>query len=424
MEKRIIYTLIIFVIFSTTLKSQWYVYQTNTTIALNKIQFINKNTGFTAGGSALYNDSAVFFKTTNGGINWIKNVVYDDSSSSRISEIYGLYFINSDTGFVSGSVLKVYKTTNGGQNWRAYALPYFSLTQMYNALYFLNENTGYAAGRYGYVCKTTNGGLNWELKADLEGNLHGIYFINQNTGFFSSASGGVYKTTNGGHNFSFYYLGDFAFGSIRFISESTGYTVGYNAIDNSRIFRTTNNGQNWENILEYNEELYDVFFINASTGYTSGWNSILKTTNSGIGWDEIIKPENNSFFCIHFFDPYDGFISGGGGRIYRTTSGGVWINQISNEVPEEFEISNCYPNPFNSVLKVQIVTKRIIINSDILLEIYNTLGTKAMEKKLEIYNPGKYETILRFNDYATGIYFIRIKSNNQITKPHKIIYLK
>jgi len=127
---------------------------------------------------------------------------------------------------------------------------------------------------------------------------------------------------------------------------------------------------------------------------------------------------------IHFLNPYDGFITGGGGRIYRTTSGGVWINQISSEVPEGFKISNCYPNPFNSELKVQIAIMRTIINSDIFLEIYNILGNKVMEKKLEINNPGKYEIKLRFNDYTTGIYFIRIKSDYQITKPQKIIYLK
>ncbi|MBM4159221.1 MAG: T9SS type A sorting domain-containing protein [Ignavibacteria bacterium] len=423
MKQIFLIILLIITVNSITVYSQWTIYQTSTTSHLYKIQFINENTGFTAGGSELYNDSAVFFKTTNAGQNWVKYRVYD-STSIPLKEIYGLYFINENTGFVSGRYLNIYKTSNGGYNWVAIIPPYYSLTQIYNALYFINENTGYAAGRYGYVCKTTNSGLNWELIADLDGNLHGVYFVNQNTGFFSSASGGVYKTTNSGQNFSFYYLGDFGFGSIRFISESTGYVVGYNAFDNSRIFRTTNNGQNWENILEYNEELYDVFFTNAYIGYTSGWNSILKTTNSGISWNEINKPENNGFLSIHFLNPYDGFITGGGGRIYRTTSGGVWINQISSEVPEGFKISNCYPNPFNSELKVQIAIMRTIINSDIFLEIYNILGNKVMEKKLEINNPGKYEIKLRFNDYTTGIYFIRIKSDYQITKPQKIIYLK
>ncbi|MBM4158999.1 MAG: T9SS type A sorting domain-containing protein [Ignavibacteria bacterium] len=422
MEKRIIYTLIIFVIFSTTLKSQWTVYHTNTSMNLYKIQFINENTGFAAGGES--SEGAGFFKTSDGGISW-QRYTMSDTISWNWSAIYGMYFVNANTGFVSGRYLRIFKTTNGGLNWQSVIPPYYSLTQIYNALYFINENTGYAAGRYGYVCKTTNGGLNWELIADLDGNLHGVYFINQNTGFFSSASGGVYKTTNSGQNFSFYYLGDFGFGSIRFISELTGYVVGYNALDNSRIFRTTNNGQNWENILEYNEELYDVFFINAYTGYTSGWNSILKTTNSGIGWNEINKPENNSFFSIHFFDPYYGFITGGVGRIYRTTSGGVWINQISTEVPTGFKISNCYPNPFNSELKVQIeLNTRLLKNPELILEIYNILGTKVIEKKLEINNIGKYETKLRFDDYTSGIYFIRVKSDFQITKPKKIIYLK
>ncbi|MBM4158998.1 MAG: T9SS type A sorting domain-containing protein, partial [Ignavibacteria bacterium] len=238
-------------------------------------------------------------------------------------------------------------------------------------------------------------------------------------------SGGVYKTTNSGQNFSFYYLGDFGFGSIRFISESTGYVVGYNALDNSGIFRTTNNGQNWENILEYNEELYDVFFTNAYIGYTSGWNNILKTTNSGISWNEINKPENNGFLSIHFLNPYDGFITGGGGRIYKTTSGGVWINQISTEVPTGFKISNCYPNPFNSELKVQIeLNTGLLKNPEIILEVFNTLGKLILNKNINLQFSGKYEMGIRFDEYPSGIYFVKLRSQDIVTNSKKIILLK
>ncbi|MFZ4591448.1 MAG: WD40/YVTN/BNR-like repeat-containing protein, partial [Ignavibacteria bacterium] len=178
--KKLFVILIMFTAMSVN--AQWTTYQTNTTMDLYKIQFVNSNTGFAAGGGTVYSDSAVFFKTTNGGTNWIKYIVYD-STSTPIDEVYGLSFLNSNTGYVCGRSWNVFKTTNGGQNWLAVRLPYFSLTQIYNALYFINENTGYAAGRYGYFCKTTNGGINWSLVKMLSANLFCLKFFNEMTGY-------------------------------------------------------------------------------------------------------------------------------------------------------------------------------------------------------------------------------------------------
>lgn len=422
MEKRIIFTLIIFVIFSTTLKSQWTVYQTNTTMALYKIQFINENTGFAAGGES--SEGAGFFKTTDAGSSW-QRYTMSDTISWNWSTIYGMFFVNENIGFVSGRYLRIFKTTNGGLNWQSVIPPYYSLTQIYNALYFINENTGYAAGRYGYFCKTTNSGLNWILTSDLSSNLYGVYFSNENTGYVCAGDGTVYKTTNGGNNFSQSFVGPYLFESIRFISESTGFVVGHDAYYNSGIYRTTNSGESWENILVYNENLYDVFFVNVNTGYTSGWISILKTTNAGINWTILNKPEDNAFFNLHFFSADYGFMSGGNGRIYKTTTGGVWINQISAEVPEGFKISNCYPNPFNSELKVQIeLNTGLIRNSEFVLEVYNTLGKLIINKNINLQFSGKYEIGVSFDEYPSGVYFIRLRSQDIVTNSNKIILLK
>ncbi len=422
MNKRKLYILIIISLISTNLKSQWTVYQTNTTMQLYKIQFINENTGFAAGGES--SDGAGFFKTSDGGLSW-QRYTMSDTINWNWSTIYGMFFVNTNTGFVSGRYLRIFKTTNGGLNWQSFIPPYFSLTQIYNALYFIDENTGYAAGRYGYFCKTTNSGLNWVLTSNLNSNLYGVYFTNHNTGYICAGDGTVYKTTNGGNNFTQHFVGPYLFESIRFISQTTGYVAGHDAFNHSCVYRTTNSGQNWENILEYTEELYDVFFVNENTGYTSGWNSILKTTNAGINWLVLNKPENNAYFNIHFFSPNNGFLCGGGGRIYKTTSGGVWINQISGEVPEGFKISTCYPNPFNSELKVQIeINTELIRNRELALEVYNALGKTIINRKINLQKSGKYEMGIGFNEYPSGVYFVRLKSENLTTNPIKVILLK
>jgi photosystem II stability/assembly factor-like uncharacterized protein len=118
--KKIIVILIMFAALSVN--GQWTTYQTNTSMDLYKIQFVNANTGFAAGGGTFYSDSAVFFKTTNEGTSWTKHIVYD-STVPTLREIYGLYFINPNTGFVCGRYLDIYRTTNNGENWVAATPP-------------------------------------------------------------------------------------------------------------------------------------------------------------------------------------------------------------------------------------------------------------------------------------------------------------
>lgn len=131
--------------------------------------------------------------------------------------------------------------------------------------------------------------------------------------------------------------------------------------------------------------LYDVFFVNQNSGFLSGQDIIFKTTTSGINWYSLYNPEINGFLSIFFITNDYGFISEGTGKIYKTTSGGVWINQISSEVPDGFKISNCYPNPFNSELKVQIeLNTGLIKNPEIILEVYNTLGKLILNKNINL----------------------------------------
>ncbi len=63
------------------------------------------------GGYAGYNAVGVF-RTNNFGNNW--SLIND---TSYIIGMFGVCFINKDTGFVGGNVNKLFKTTDGGYNW-------------------------------------------------------------------------------------------------------------------------------------------------------------------------------------------------------------------------------------------------------------------------------------------------------------------
>lgn len=104
----------------------------------------------------------------------------------------------------------------------------------------------------------------------------------------------------------------------------------------------------------------------------------------------------------------------------------VGINQISNEVPESFEMSQNYPNPFNPSTKIDIKVANTV---PVTLKIYDITGR---EVKTLINNQtmlaGKYKVDWNSVDnngnfVSSGVYFYRIIAGNYvITK--KMMLLK
>ena len=178
---------------TTNKGNAWEVFTSGLGTVLDKIQFIDNNTGwisFYMGNSLL--------KTTDGGLNW--DLKFIDSSLS----MYSFHFVNANNGWVVGSYdweTKIFKTTDGGDNWIKSGNPPIS---DYSSVYFINENVGWAAGGFrfgswlkGTIVKTTNGGNDWiEQKCPSTIPPSNIYFINENTGWI--VGDGIFKTINGG----------------------------------------------------------------------------------------------------------------------------------------------------------------------------------------------------------------------------------
>lgn len=227
-------------------------------------------------------NDGIIIRTVNGGSNWVT------VNSEPTLQLWGLYFVNSLTGFTSGSTGRIMKTTNAGVNWFIITSP--TQTSL-NSIYFINENTGFISG-YAIALKTTNQGASWlNMNAPfISGfeNFREIYFFNENLGLYVSDAGRIVKTTNSGATWNLMNSGttQSLFG-VKFIDAQTGYACGYTGA----IIRTTDGGDNWTpQTSPLSEILTDVWFTNANTGYISSWSGkILKTTNGGITF---ISPVN------------------------------------------------------------------------------------------------------------------------------------
>lgn len=209
----------------------------NTRIALrNTIQFISSNTGYVGGWSG---DTALI-KTTNGGENWQKVYVSGAIGIDKID------FIDVNTGYMAGygmdSKPSVFKTTNGGLIWtKIYT---YSAAGMFMSMQFVNLNTGWIVGinpmNQSLIQKTTNAGLNWVDQVNQHPSnweLYNIEMINENTGWVIGDAGQVAKTSNGGTNWRMQVNSGLWWG-IDFVGPDTGWIVGYSGI----ILKTVNGG--------------------------------------------------------------------------------------------------------------------------------------------------------------------------------------
>ena len=123
----------------------------NYMIVYRRIEFLNSDLGFCAGGRSFDNSSVGnILKTSDGGETWT-------SLGFQTSEVTAFHFLNTATGFAFNFNKELWKTTDGGDNWKKISslIPY-----SYPDCYFLSEDT--------IILKTANeiyhsndGGSSW-----------------------------------------------------------------------------------------------------------------------------------------------------------------------------------------------------------------------------------------------------------------------
>ena len=419
--RKIFLLLIVFVFYQSSY-SQWFQSYHIDYVEFNKIQFVNDLTGYIVGEDH-FSYGGVILKTTDGGNNWI-NLTAD---SLFPIPIFAISFLNANTGFLSGYSEKIYKTTNGGLSWSYKQAPVIGNSR-FRALQFLNENTGYVGGRYGVRSKTTNGGVTWDTLSVATSQLSSIFFFNANTGFMGDGFSSIYKTTNGGINWIATFLRDtssvassYALSHIDFLNEMTGYIAGRTS-SRGAIFKTTNGGINWSNIF-YSDSLtlYSIDIINESTIFAAGEiRKVLKTTNTGLTWSITEIPGNFwELYSIQFINETTGFTSGYG-YVFKTTNGGVSVNQISSEIPNGISLHQNYPNPFNPNTKIKFQIAKMF---DVKLVVYDILGCEVATLVNERLKAGTYEVDFEGRELPSGVYFYTLISDS-FKETKKMILIK
>ena len=402
---RNIIVVIIILIFSSSVYTQWVSLNSGTSQNLNTVYFIDIQTGYAAG------FSGTMIKTTNSGMNWTS------LNTGSSVELRSVYFFNSTTGMVCGFNGTILKTTNGGTNWNVINS---GTTDHLLGLHFYNDTIGVSSGNSGTTLYTTNGGNNWNV-----GSPQG-YMVTFYSAFMVDASIGycvgvntifsplMAKTINGGANwvYSSFLLNNNE-GTLRdlhFFDSQNGIVVSNLWNGPGGISRTTNGGTNWSTQV-YPYALYGIDFPIPTTGFAVGFNGyILKSIDGGTSWSQQSSGTTAFLKAVDFIDSVNGYAVGDGGTVFKTTNGGVtFVPKNINELPLSFKLYQNYPNPFNPITKIKFQIAKL---SDVKFVVYDALGREVATLVDKQLKPGLYEVGFDGSNYPSGVYFYKLQAGN------------
>ncbi len=177
-----------------------------------------------------------------------------------------------------------------------------------------------------------------QLDSGVVDDLYDIHFVSNSTGYAvgwgTSYGGVILRTTNVGADWerTIPVNGSYLF-STDFSDSETGFVVGCDAGSTfyGLILRTTDGGDSWTTkLVSSTNGFYTVDFVTDMIGYACGWQGcIVKTTNAGDTWTPTNTGTSVIFRWMHFISPDIGYAVGGSNwnnpnRVFRTTNGNDW----------------------------------------------------------------------------------------------------
>jgi photosystem II stability/assembly factor-like uncharacterized protein len=400
--------------------------------SISDITFLDSLTGY-AVTPYIANDTAYVIKTTNGGDNWF-------ILSRRYNLLQRVQFLNLNTGFVCGSALL--KTTNQGLNWLPVNTSGISAEGMwvisYDTIWIIDQES-----LTGGAFLTTNGGVSWVQKYSAGSlNPDKIYFYNSRIGFIGYNGGTRYiaKTTNAGDSWTTFFNNDY-FQDMYFYDSLLGWK--------SSVFgmkKTTNGGLNWiTQTLPSGGNIYTSgvsYFsnINKDTIWATGSNVLypgnqlrgilLRTTNQGSNWFFQI-PDTSFHISGYWFIKFTNKLNGWATMLIHTKTGGdttffSGIQQINTQIPKAFELKQNYPNPFNSRTIINFNLKKA---GYVRLYVYDITGKEVQKMVDNRQQAGEYNVDFMGKFAPSGVYFYRMevtdeKTNRMFTDTKKMIQIK
>jgi photosystem II stability/assembly factor-like uncharacterized protein len=395
---------------SLSLSSYWVPQVSGVTFQLDKVHFINSQTGIAIG------PSSVLLRTSNGGANWVS------INTGIPSGFYAIRFKDINTVYTF-AFSTLYKSTNGGINWASV----INIGHSISSIVIFGETIILPSSADIY--KSTNNGINWISYAAPASGGYGYFFLNENTGWSigaqyfpppnpgSNMNNRIYKTVNGGMNWS-NILTQVSqvqpmFESIAFCDENTGYIAGLYGTRKS-----TNGGNGWSIIGQGLS--WDIFPFNKDTLWLiTGGASVYVSMNGGANWNFDSVGTRLNDIC--FLDRNTAWAVGDNGKIFISRTAVTGLSNQNENIPDDFYLLQNYPNPFNPLTRIKYGVKS---NSHVEIKVYDLMGRSITTLVNKRHIGGVYEVDFNASGYSSGFFFYRLQVDGITVNTKKMMLIK
>jgi hypothetical protein len=414
--KKIIFTIVVFLIVHCTLKiedcmSQW--------VNTNCPTYLNNINSSTVSGTNIFvgTYNIGVFSSTNNGADW---------SSVGLTTVIGINsLVVSGSNIFAGTNEGVFISTNNGTNWTAVnnGLTNLEVKSMAVSGSKIFAGTWASDGIY----TTTNNGTNWVVSNSGLTSHYLFSFAVSGTNIFAGTAGGVCLSTDNGVSWTEVNNGLTDLGVLSLLAAGTNIFAGTHA----GIFRSTNNGTNWTSVLTNSSFVWSLAIsdINIFAGTADG---VLMTTNNGQNWFQKNQGFNVNIPAVYTLLISNNYIFAGtnGQSVWRRSlSEIIGIQNVSAEVPSAYSLQQNYPNPFNPITKIRFDIPssgfpiKTFGNDKVVLKVYDLLGKEVATLVNEQLQPGTYEVTFDASMLTSGIYFYKLSAGDFV-ETKKLMLIK
>ena len=241
---------------------------------------------------------------------------WEPQESGTFNELYSIYFIDTELGWISGQYGLILHTADGGKTWET---QYTRTQANLNKVFFASPTVGIAVGDEGTLLLTQDGGKTWTRQdsgtdknlSDISVTEDKIFAVGEDGIALAYTIPSIVKYTP----------------RKRFFDEiETGLPkkdAGWDILHTDGPFRIMGTDTGIKSA--------DISFINAIEGWAVGNSStMLRTLDGGNTWKSVESPVDTPLIAVHFVSSEIGWVLTQDASFLSTTDGGkTW--QVLNE---------------------------------------------------------------------------------------------
>jgi len=371
---------------------------------------------------------------------------------------------NGNNLYAAISGLGIFKSSNNGTNWlntgsNLTTQPFYGIAA--------KDSFIFVASDYG-LFRSTNYGLTFDSLTSHPGTAFSVIILNNY--LFKGTVYGIHRSTDWGNSWTIINNGiNVSTPDGRSLASYNNIIYAGVGLYNLHIYKSTDYGDNWEyispdiplNAIPYSLYAYDNLLLCGTA------NGVYKTTNYGTNWGLIPGINGNiGLFGLTSIGTRDIFISAWNYGVYvsndhgetftnrseglssyrctalykygdflflatnpttlpckvyrRPVSEVIGVNNISTEIPDEFELYQNYPNPFNPSTTIEYSISK---ESPVSIVVYDVTGREIEMLVNEVKRAGNYTVQFNASLLSSGIYFYKITAGN-FTQTKKMVLIK